>query len=434
MDKMTNIPAAAGKKRVVIIGGGFGGLKLAMKLDPKYFQAVVLDKNNYHQFQPLLYQVAIAGLEVTSIVYPFRKNFQNKKNIQFRMCEVTRIIPEEYMIETTGGSLGYDYLVIAAGCDTNFFGNDALRESTMTLKSASEAIYARNCILQSFEQASFSENLKDIEKLLTFVVVGGGATGVELAGALADMKLFVLSKDYPELDLSNMQIHLIDASPRLLSAMSEHASAQASETLIKRGVIIHQDVAVSSYENDVIKATDGSEISTKNVLWVAGIKANKIPGLDPSIYGRGGRLIVNERCQINGFDNVFAIGDIAYMATEEYPNGHPQVAQGAIQMAEFIAKNLEKIDQKQAVGSFVYKDKGSLATIGRNAAVADLHKLKFGGRVAWWLWLWIHIFTIVGVKNKILVMLDWAWSYVTYDVSLRLLIRPDKRSGKIQPN
>ncbi len=436
MNKISHIPARAGKKRIVIIGGGFGGLKLAMKLNPKHFQVVILDKNNYHQFQPLLYQVAIAGLEATSIAYPFRKNFQHKSNIHFRMCEVSRIIPEEKLVETPCGSIDYDELVIAAGCDTNFFGNDALRESTITLKSVSEALQARNHILQCFEQASITRDPKEVEKLLTFVIVGGGATGVEMAGALADMKNFVLGKDYPELNLSRMKIHLIDASPRLLSAMSEQASAEAAKTLKKRGVIIHQDASVLSYEHGLIKASDGAELLTYNVIWVAGIKANRIQGLKDTVYGRGGRLLTDPFCRVKGQDDIYAIGDIAYMETEDSPHGHPQVAQVAIQMAEFLSVYLERnLDGQTPVSiqvhpsegppsaPFHYKDKGSLATIGRNAAVADMHKLRFGGKLAWWLWLLIHIYAIVGIKNKIVIFLDWAWNYVSYDVSLRLLIR-----------
>lgn len=426
MDKISHIPDPAGKKRVVIIGGGFGGLKLATKLNPAYFQVVILDKNNYHQFQPLLYQVAIAGLEATSIAYPYRKNFQGKKHIHFRMCEVTNILPDQQLVETACGTIDYDYLMIATGCDTNFFGNDALKGRTITLKSVTEALDARNQILESFEQASIAKDPEEVRKLLTFVIVGGGATGVELTGALADMKNFVMGKDYPELDLSLMQIHLINASPRLLSAMSEYASAKAAETLRKRGVIIHQDVAVSSYEDELIIANDGSEIPTKNVLWVAGIKGNRIPGLDNSLYGRGGRLTVDPWCRVQQSDNIFAIGDIAYMETEASPKGHPQVAQVAIQMGESLAKNLERIETGQPLQPFHYKDKGSLATIGRNAAVADIHRLKFGGALAWWLWLLIHIYAIVGVKNRIVIFLDWAWNYVSYDVSLRLLIKGKK--------
>ncbi|MCL2649811.1 MAG: NAD(P)/FAD-dependent oxidoreductase [Candidatus Azobacteroides sp.] len=421
-----NIPSESGKKRVVIVGGGFGGLKLAGKLDPKYFQVVLLDKNNYHQFQPLLYQVAITGLEESSIAYPFRKNFQ-KKQVHFRMGELLRLVPEENKIETSIGDITYDYLVLACGCDTNFFGNDKLRDTTLTLKSVSDAIFLRNHILQSFEDATITNDPGKLEKLLTFVIVGGGATGVELAGALADMKNNALPKDYPELDFSNMQIHLIDASPRLLAAMSEDASSYVAETLKKRGIIIHQDVSVSSYEDDIITVNNGTVLHSKNVLWVAGIKGNTLNGLKPENYGRGNRIIVDEYCRLNGYENIFAIGDNAIMSTPDYPNGHPQMAQGAIQMADLVRKNLEKIITGQQPDRFRYKDKGSLATIGRNAAVADLGKFEFCGRFAWWLWLWVHIFTILGVKNKILVMIDWAWNYVTYDISLRILIRPKKQ-------
>lgn len=430
MNKMVNVPDQQDKKRVVIIGGGFGGLKLASSLNSKYFQIILLDKNNYYQFQPLFYQVAIAGLEPSSISYPYRKNFQNKKSFIFRMCEATKVIPEENMVETNMGSISYDYLVIANGCDTNFFGKNELKDSTISLKSVSEALFARNRILQSFEDATVTSNEEKLKELLTFVIVGGGATGVELAGALADMRNFVLPKDYPDIDFSKMQIHLIDASPRLLAAMSEHASEIAAKTLKKRGVIIHQDVSVSSYENNLIVASDGSELVTKNVLWVAGVSANGMNGFEPSCYGRGKRLIVNEYCQINGFKNVFAIGDAAYMETKDYPHGHPQVAQGAIQMAKTLSDNLEAWVKGKEAKPFKYKDKGSLATIGRNAAVADLHQFRFGGRIAWWLWLLVHISTIIGVKNKLFIFLDWAWSYVTYDVSLRLLIRPKTSSTK----
>ncbi len=426
MKQITNIPDRPDKKRIVIVGGGFGGLKLASKLDPLYFDVVLLDKNNYHQFQPLLYQVAIAGLEPSSIVYPFRKNFQKKKFIHFRMCEVTQIIPESHLIETNIGSLSYDFLVIACGCETNFFGNNQLQYSTITLKSISDALYARNQILKSFEEAATISDPVELKKRLNFVVVGGGATGVELAGALADMKNFILPKDYPELDFSKMQIHLVDASPRLLIAMSEEASKRAEETLHKRGVALHQSVFVTSYENDILKASNGAVFQTKNVIWVAGVTANVIPGFEAKLYGRGNRLLVNEFCQVNGYKNVFAIGDVACMMTSDYPNGHPQVAQGAIQMGTLLAHNLVRLLENKEMTPFHYVDKGTLATIGRNAAVADLHNLKFGGRIAWWLWLLVHIVTIIGVKNKILVMLDWAWNYVTYDVSLRLLIRPRK--------
>ncbi len=421
---MVNIPDRTGKKRVVIVGAGFGGLKLADKLNPQYFDVILLDKNNYHQFQPLFYQVAIAGLEPSSISYPLRKNFQKKHNVHFRMCEVTSVSPETCTVETNCGSVEYDYLVIAAGCDTNFFGNPSLKDTTITLKSVSEALFARNRILKSFEDAASTEDPDQLHKLLNFVIVGGGATGVELAGALADMRNQVLPKDYPEIDFSKMQIHLVDASPRLLLAMSEHASAEAAKTLIRRGVTIHQNVFVTSYEHEIITMSDGGQLISDNVLWVGGVIGNKIAGFNPELYNRGNRLIVDKYCRINGFDNAFAIGDIAYMETDAYPKGHPQVAQGALQMATLLAKNLESAQTGKILVPFEYKDKGSLATIGRNAAVADLYKFKFGGVFAWWLWLVVHLVTIIGVKNKLFIFLDWAWNYFTYDVSLRLLIRP----------
>lgn len=428
MEKMSNIPSLEGKKRVVIVGGGFGGLKLATKLNPKFFQVLLLDKNNYHQFQPLLYQVAISGLEVSSIAYPFRKNFQKKSHIHFRMCEVTSILGNENRVETTGGSVSYDYLIIAAGCDTNFFGDNSLRDTTITLKTVSEALFARNQILQNFEKASISKDPDEIKRLMNFVIVGGGATGVELAGALADLKRFVLQKDYPELDISQLQIHLIDASPRLLFGMSEKASKEASKTLIDRGVQLHQGVVVSSYKDQLVTTSNRQKIETSNVLWVAGITPHRIPGLEEVEHVRNKRIVVDANCRVNGWDNVFAIGDISYIETKRYPRGYPQVAQVAIQMGSYIAALLEKRERGKSYKDFKYVDKGSLATIGRNAAVADIHQLKFGGRVAWWVWLWVHILSIVGVKNRLLVMINWAWSYVTYDLSLRLLIRP--LSGK----
>ncbi|GHU89630.1 NADH dehydrogenase [Bacteroidia bacterium] len=424
MEKMVNIPEKAGKKRVVIVGAGFGGLKLAGKLNPEYFDVILLDKNNYHQFQPLFYQVAIAGLEPSSIAYPLRKNFQKKHHVHFRMCEVIGVFPENQSVETNEGSVDYDYLVIATGCDTNFFGNQSLKNTTITLKSVSEALYARNRILQSFEDAASTNNEELLKKRLTFVIVGGGATGVELAGALADMRNHILPKDYPEIDFSKMQIHLVDASPRLLLAMSEEASVKATETLEDRGVKIYQNVFVTSYEDGVVSISDGTRLVSDNVLWVAGIVGDKLSGFSQDSYTKSNRLIVNRYCEVKGFNDIFAIGDIAYMETEAYPKGHPQVAQGALQMAVNLATNLELKEFGHNPSPFKYVDKGSMATIGRNAAVADIIHFHFSGAPAWWLWLVVHLYTIMGIKNKLFIFLDWAWSYFTYDISLRLLIRP----------
>ena len=424
MEKITNIPENKSKKRIVIIGGGFAGLQIAKQIDSRYFQTVLIDKVNYYQFQPLMYQVATGGLEPSSIAYPLRKTFQSKKDFHFRTCLAERVIPQEKILETGIGSLKYDYLVIATGCDTNYFGNDRLKESTYALKSTSESLLARNRILFSFEEALSVRSNEEFEKLMTFVIVGGGATGVELAGALADMKKTVLPKDYPELDFNKMQIHLVDASPRLLSAMSEESSAKATETLKKRGVIIHQNILVKNYEKSMVELGTGEVIPSYNVFWVGGIQANSLPGMSAESYNRG-RIVVDEYNAVDGYDGIYAIGDTCLMISDNSPKGHPQVAQVALQMAKNLANNLNgEAKGKPVKEKFLYKDRGSLATIGRNAAVADIWKLHFGGIVAWWLWLWVHILSIVGIRNKVFVFVDWVWSYLTYDVSLRLLIRP----------
>ncbi|EGK01470.1 NAD(P)/FAD-dependent oxidoreductase [Dysgonomonas gadei] len=423
MNNIANIPDRGTKKRLVIIGGGFAGLELAKKIDKKLYQVVLIDKNNYYQFQPLFYQVATGGLEPSSISYPHRKNFQKNKNFHFRMCEAQNVDPEKKVVQTNIGDITYDYLVISTGCDTNYFGNDSLKESTFALKSVSESLLLRNRILLSFEEALSTDNEEELKEILSFTIVGGGATGVELAGALADMKKSILPKDYPEIDFTKMEIHLVDASPRLLFAMSEQASEKAAETLKNRGVIIHQDISVKSYDKPFVELSDGTNIRTRNVLWVAGVKPNSLKGLAETAYNRG-RLVVNEYNQVQGYDNIFAIGDTSLLISDKSPKGHPQVAQVALQMAKRLAKNLNNTTNSNNWEKFTYVDKGSLATIGRNAAVADLGKFRFGGWFAWWLWLWVHILSIVGMRNKVSVFIDWVWSYLNYDVSLRLFIKP----------
>lgn len=423
MNNIANIPDRGTKKRLVIIGGGFAGLELAKKIDKKLYQVVLIDKNNYYQFQPLFYQVATGGLEPSSISYPHRKNFQKNKNFHFRMCEAQNVDPEKKVVQTNIGDITYDYLVISTGCDTNYFGNDSLKESTFALKSVSESLLLRNRILLSFEEALSTDNEEELKEILSFTIVGGGATGVELAGALADMKKSILPKDYPEIDFTKMKIHLVDASPRLLFAMSEQASEKAAETLKNRGVIIHQDISVKSYDKPFVELSDGTNIRTRNVLWVAGVKPNSLKGLAETAYNRG-RLAVNEYNQVQGYDDIFAIGDTSLLISDKSPKGHPQVAQVALQMAKRLAKNLNNTTNSNNWEKFTYVDKGSLATIGRNAAVADLGKFRFGGWFAWWLWLWVHILSIVGMRNKVSVFIDWVWSYLNYDVSLRLFIKP----------
>lgn len=420
---IANIPDPDQKKRLVIIGGGFAGLELAKKADKNKFQVVLIDKNNYYQFQPLFYQVATSGLEPSSISYPHRKGFQRDKNFHFRMCEAQNVDTQNKVVKTNIGNISYDYLAVSTGCDTNYFGNDNLKETTFALKSVSESLLMRNRILLSLEEALSASDEDELKEILSFVIVGGGATGVELSGALADMQKSILPKDYPEIDFSKMEIHLVDASPRLLFAMSENASEKAAETLRHRGVVIHQGISVKSFEKPYVELADGNKIRTRNVFWVAGVKPNSINGLDESAYTRG-RLTVNEFNQVNGYEDIFAIGDTALLISEKSPKGHPQVAQVALQMARRLAKNLNNIEGRHSWEKFEYVDKGSLATIGRNAAVADLGKFRFGGWFAWWLWLWVHILSIVGMRNKVSVFIDWVWSYLNYDVSLRLFIRP----------
>ncbi|MFV0417811.1 MAG: NAD(P)/FAD-dependent oxidoreductase [Dysgonomonas sp.] len=423
MNYIANIPDAGSMKRVVIIGGGFAGLELAKKINKKHYQVVLIDKNNFYQFQPLFYQVATGGLEPSSISYPHRKGFQKEKNIHFRMCVAQNVEPQQKIVKTDIGDIAYDYLIISTGCDTNYFGNDSLKENTFALKSVSESLLLRNRILLSFEEALSARDEDELKEMLSFVIVGGGATGVELSGALADMRKSILPKDYPEIDFSKMEIHLVDASPRLLFAMSENASEGAAKTLTKRGVIIHQDVFVKSYEKPYVEISNGLKLRSRNVFWVAGVKPNSLNGLDETAYNRG-RLVVNEYNQVEGYEDIFAIGDTALLISEKSPKGHPQVAQVALQMAKRLAKNLNnKVDGKNWE-KFVYSDRGSLATIGRNAAVADLGKFRFGGWFAWWLWLFVHIVSIVGMRNRVSVFIDWVWSYLNYDVSLRLFIRP----------
>lgn len=424
MNLITRIPNTNGKERVVIIGGGFAGLELAKKIDQKKYQIVLIDKNNYYQFQPLFYQVASSGLEPSSITYPHRKSFQRSKNFHFRMCKAQEVLPKENILRTNIGDIPYDKLIISTGCDTNYFGNDKLREDTFPLKSVSESLLLRNRILLSFEEALSAKNEDELKETLTFVIVGGGATGVELAGALADMRSSILPKDYPEIDFDKMEIHLIDASPRILSSMSEKASTSATNALIKRNIILHQNISVKSYNRPEVELSNEEKIISRNVFWVAGVKPNSLNGLAETAYHSRGRILVNKLNQVNGYNDIFAIGDTAILITEENPKGHPQVAQVAIQMAKNLARNLNNFSDEKEYVPFVYHDRGSLATIGRNAAVADLGRFRFGGRFAWWLWLWVHILSIIGMRNRIAVFIDWVWNYLNYDVSLRLLIKP----------
>lgn len=419
-----NIPESS-QKRIVIVGAGFGGLALAQKLAKHDVQIVLIDKNNYHQFQPLFYQVAMAGLEPSSIAFPLRKIFQWKKNVHIRITKVTKVISEKNILETEMGEIAYDYLVLAMGAGTNFFGMQNMIDNAIPMKSVSEAIYLRNRVLQNFEDALTAEDTDTREGLMNMVIVGGGPTGVEIAGTIAEMKKTILPKDYPDTDFNMMKIYLFESSAEVLEVMSDEASAKGREYLERLGVIVKTGVRVTDFDGKHASTSEGEKIRTNNVVWAAGIKGNTIDGFLPEVYGRGGRMKVNHFNQVEGFKNIFAVGDIALMSGDEkFPNGHPQVAQPAIQQGNLLAKNFLKIMRKETPVPFSYKDLGSMATVGRNLAVVDLPFWKFQGAFAWYVWMFVHLMSILGIKNKVMVFINWLWSYVTYDQSLRLIIRP----------
>ena len=418
-----NIPKTK-NKRIVIVGGGFAGLKFLRKLLNKGFQIIFIDRNNFHQFQPLLYQVATSGLEPSSISFPFRKILQKEKDVHFRIAELLELNDKEKTIETNIGSLKYDYLVLAMGATTNFFGMDNIQKRALSMKTASDAILIRNTILQNFESSLLESDESKISKYLNIVLVGGGPTGVELAGAVAEMKRYIFPKEYPELDLSMMKIVLYEASPSLLAGMSENASSNALKYLKKLGVEVCLNSQVVDYIDDNLILKDGSSIASKTVIWAAGVKVNALKGLHSNNYGRGNRIKVDRYNRVEGLDNVFALGDLCIMETPKYPNGHSQVAQPAIQQAVNLSDNIMRMRKWKKLKKFEYSDKGSMATIGRNLAVADLPSLKLKGFTAWVLWLFVHLMSIVGIKNRLMIFLNWLWSYFTYDQSLRVLIKP----------
>lgn len=425
MPKLPNLrsdKAKGGKKRVVIVGGGFGGLELAKSLKRSDYQVVLIDKRNHHTFQPLLYQVATSGLETSSIIFPFRKKFDRQKDFYFRLGEVNHIIPSEHYIETSIGKISYDYLVIATGATTNFYGMKDMENNAIPMKTIEDSILLRNKIIQNFEKALLTDDNDEMNSLMDFVIVGGGPTGVEVAGALAELKKHVFPKDYPELDLVEMDIHLVEASPRLLNAMSEISSEKAKTFLERIGVEVHLGTAVKSYDGDRVVLSNGTELRSKTLVWAAGITGSPLDGISKEAIVRGNRLQVNEFNQVEGYDNIFAIGDVAAMITEDYPRGHPQMAPGAIQHGKHLAKNLKNLQTGKALLPFKYFHKGSMATIGRNKAVVDLGKFKSQGLFAWMVWMFVHLMSLVGFRNRVLVFISWVWSYFSYDKSNRLII------------
>ena len=412
------------KKRIVIVGGGLGGLELAFKLVDDDYQVVLLDKNNYHQFPPLIYQVASGGLEPSSISFPFRRLFQGKKDFFFRMAKVESVNTDKKIINTTVGEIDYDYLVLAFGAKTNFFGNKDIEATTLPMKSVSEAMKLRNTILRNLELALTEEDPARKQALMNIVVVGGGASGVEIAGAVAEMKKNIIARDYPDLDSSQMHIYLVNAVDRLLSAMNPISSKRAERDLKELHVHIRQPQFATEYKDGILKTSAGLEIPTQTVIWVSGICANTIEGFPAESIGHAGRFLTDRFCHVKGVKDVYAIGDVSLVeGDEEYPLGHPQLAQVAMQQAKTVAKNFKAMSKGKELKPFKYKNLGVMATIGRNHAVAEISGKKFGGFPAWALWLVVHLRSILGVKNKTFILLNWVWNYINYKQSLRLILK-----------
>jgi NADH:ubiquinone reductase (H+-translocating) len=424
-----NIPQSS-NPRIVIIGGGFAGLALAKKLKNKNVQVVLLDKHNYHTFQPLLYQVATGGLEAGSIAYPIRKVIQEYHDVYFRLTTVTEIDTLNQKVIAEIGELHYDYLVIATGSKTNYFGNKEIERNCMSMKTIPQSLNIRSLILENFEQAVLTTDIAEQNSLISFVLVGAGPTGVELAGALAEMKKAILQKDYPDLDIAKMEINLIQSGDRILNTMSEASSIAAEKFLTNLGVKIWKNVRVTNYDGRTITTNSDLTFETATVIWTAGVHGAPVAGLDASsLVEKVERIRVNQYNQVAGYNTIFAIGDIAVMETPDFPQGHPMMAQPAIQQGKLLGENIIKLIQKQPLHAFDYNDKGAMATIGRNKAVVDLPQYHFSGVFAWFVWMFVHLFSLIGFKNKAVVFLNWVYNYIRFDREGRLIIRPYKKKS-----
>jgi len=413
--------------KVVVVGAGFAGLRLARKLNNKPgFSVLLIDRFNYHQFQPLFYQVATAALDASNISFPLRKAFHNSKNVRIRVEEVRKVVPEQNKIITESEEIGYDILVLAMGADTNFFGNQNLSSNAFPMKSTVEALQIRHRLVQNFEDALLAKDPLQYQKFMNIVIAGGGPTGVEVAGALADMKRYVLPKDYPEHDFTKMNIYLLEGGPRTLGPMSEKSSEDSCRYLTKMGVTVMTNTLVKDYDGEQVMLGDGKTIPTKTVIWAAGITGNVPEGIDKSLVVKGNRIKIDRHCKVEGMSNIYALGDLAYMETPKYQKGHPQVASVAIAQADVLARNLVLMEKKSnKIYEFEYFDKGSMATIGRNLAVVDIPKPKLhvNGFLAWLIWMSLHLFLILGVKNRIMTFINWIYNYFTYDQNLRLIFK-----------
>lgn len=425
-----NIPKSS-FPRVVIIGGGFAGIALAKKLSKKELQVVLLDKHNYHNFQPLLYQVSTGGLEPDSIAYPIRKILKDFPNFFFRLADVSEVNTDKNKVISNIGELKFDYLVIASGSKTNFFGNESIEANSMEMKTIPQSLNLRSLILENFEDALLTSDLHQRNALMNFVIVGAGPTGVELAGALAEIKKGILPKDYPDLDTRTVQINLVQAGDRILKEMSEKASNKAEDFLEKLGVQVWKNVRVTGYDGKIVTTNSDLTFETETVIWAAGVKGAVINGLDgENLITRNNRVEVNQFNQVKGHNNIFAIGDVAQMITENTPYGHPMMAQPAIQQGKQLGENLLRLIENKPLKPFKYKDKGSMATVGRNKAVVDLPKIKFQGVFAWFVWMFVHLFFLIGFRNRVVVFINWVYNYIRFDREARLIIRPYKKKFK----
>lgn len=411
------------QKKIVIIGAGFAGLRLAQDLENTAYDVLLIDKNNYHQFQPLMYQVATARLEPASISFPLRKVFQHSKNVRIRIADVISVNAQNKTLQTSIADFDYDHLVVAFGCTTNYFGNTEIEKHAFPMKSVPEAIQLRNQILQTFEDALIAP-AEELQSLMNFIVVGGGPTGVELAGALAEMKKNILPKDYPDKDFSKLTIYLLEGSPNVLNPMSVDSQKMSKKYLEDLGVIVMTNTLVSHYDGETVSLQHGEIIRSKNVIWAAGITGNTLEGIPTSALTRGNRFLVDRFNGITGLDSVYALGDIAFMTTPKYPNGHPQVASVAIEQAKILAKNFKLALKNGKKIEYEYHDKGSMATVGKRKAVVDLPKFSFQGRLAWFTWMFVHLMLILSVKNKLSIFVNWMFSYFNNDSTLRVLLKP----------
>jgi NADH dehydrogenase len=417
------------RKKVVIIGAGFGGLNMAKELEKSDYQVILLDKNNFHTFQPLLYQVASGGLEAGNIAYPVRRTFRKVKNFSFKMCKVEQIVPQENKIITTIGEISYHYLVLAQGSNTNFFGNTEIESNSLTLKSVADALDFRSNLMQNLEWAINARDEDEVEEIVNVAIVGGGPAGLEMAGAIAEMKNYVLPKDYPELNFKLMHIVLFEAGDKLLAAMSANASEKSLRYLQKLGVEVRLNTQVKNYDGHKVELADGSIFKTDTLMWTAGVKGNSISGLEAVADIKGGRVVVDEFNHVKGYKNIFAIGDIAIQVEPDYPKGVPMLATTAIQQGKRLAENFVRVAAQKEPKPYHYHNKGVMATIGRNKAVADIGKFKFSGAGAWFLWMGVHIYSLVGFRNKVFSLVNWSINYFNYDKPLGLIIRKYKKSN-----